>query len=132
MSAFHVSLLLLLLFHVSLLLLLLFHVSLLLLLLLLRLLLLLPLMLLLLPRVQVPVGDQPTDIERQVRRLCQEYISNPSAIILAVSAANADIANSDALKLSRSVDPEVRYRVPSSVSRLCSGTDEGTLWSTAG
>jgi replication fork clamp-binding protein CrfC len=56
---------------------------------------------------QVPVGDQPTDIERQIRKLCLEYVSNPTALILAVSPANADIANSDALKLARSVDPEV-------------------------
>ena len=60
------------------------------------------------PCAQVPVGDQPSDIERQIRKLCTEYISNPTAIILAVSPANADIANSDAIKLSRNVDPEVR------------------------
>ena len=59
---------------------------------------------------QVPVGDQPTDIERQIRKLCLEYVSNPTALILAVSPANADIANSDALKLARSVDPEVGGR----------------------
>ncbi len=58
---------------------------------------------------QVPVGDQPTDIERQIRKLCLEYVSNPTALILAVSPANADIANSDALKLARSVDPEVGW-----------------------
>jgi replication fork clamp-binding protein CrfC len=31
---------------------------------------------------------------------------NPNSIILAVSAANTDIANSDALKLARKADPE--------------------------
>jgi len=34
------------------------------------------------------------------------YIEKPSCIILAVSAANTDVANSDALKLARLVDRE--------------------------
>lgn len=34
------------------------------------------------------------------------YISKPNAIILAVTAANTDLANSDGLKLAREVDPE--------------------------
>eukprot|EP00792_Barthelona_sp_PAP020_P005374 TRINITY_DN2623_c0_g1_i1.p1 TRINITY_DN2623_c0_g1~~TRINITY_DN2623_c0_g1_i1.p1 ORF type:complete len:671 (-),score=136.59 TRINITY_DN2623_c0_g1_i1:90-2024(-) len=55
---------------------------------------------------RVAVGDQPKDIERQLRQMCLEYISNPNAIILAVSAANADLANSDGLQLAREVDVE--------------------------
>lgn len=54
---------------------------------------------------KVPVGDQPEDIERQIQEMCLQYITNPSAIILAVTAANSDLANSDALKLAQSVDP---------------------------
>ncbi|WWD08893.1 hypothetical protein V865_007007 [Kwoniella europaea PYCC6329] len=54
---------------------------------------------------KVPVGDQPTDIERQIKNLVLDYISKPNAVILAVSPANVDLANSDALKLARSVDP---------------------------
>ncbi|KAI5450649.1 Dynamin- GTPase protein [Naganishia albida] len=54
---------------------------------------------------KVPVGDQPTDIERQIKNLILDYISKPNAVILAVSPANQDIANSDSLKLARSVDP---------------------------
>lgn len=42
---------------------------------------------------KVPVGDQPNDIETQIRAMCTEYTSNPSSIILAVTAANQDIAN---------------------------------------
>ncbi|ORZ36725.1 Dynamin central region-domain-containing protein [Catenaria anguillulae PL171] len=34
------------------------------------------------------------------------YITKPNAIILAVTAANTDLANSDGLKLAREVDPE--------------------------
>lgn len=55
--------------------------------------------------VQVPIGDQPTDIEKQTRNLISEYIAKPNSIILAVSPANVDIVNSEALKLARHVDP---------------------------
>ncbi|KAF4629576.1 hypothetical protein G7Y89_g8569 [Cudoniella acicularis] len=54
---------------------------------------------------KVPIGDQPTDIEKQTRNLISEYIAKPNSIILAVSPANVDIVNSEALKLARHVDP---------------------------
>lgn len=55
---------------------------------------------------KVPVGDQPKDIERQIREMIMKFISKPNAIILLVNAANTDLANSDGLKLAREVDPE--------------------------
>lgn len=55
--------------------------------------------------VQVPIGDQPGDIEKQTRGLISEYIAKPNSIILAVSPANVDLVNSEALKLARQVDP---------------------------
>ncbi|KAH7326723.1 Dynamin central region-domain-containing protein [Stachybotrys elegans] len=54
---------------------------------------------------KVPIGDQPGDIEKQTRNLISEYIAKPNSIILAVSPANVDIVNSEALKLARHVDP---------------------------
>lgn len=54
---------------------------------------------------KVAVGDQPDDIEDQIREMSLQYITNPNAIILAVTSANTDIANSDALKLAQAVDP---------------------------
>lgn len=54
---------------------------------------------------KIPIGDQPTDIERQTRHLICEYIAKPNSIILAVSPANVDIVNSESLKLARQVDP---------------------------
>ena len=57
---------------------------------------------------QVPVGDQPEDIENQIRSLISKYIVNPNSIILAVSAANADIATSESLKIAKDVDPDGR------------------------
>ncbi|KAJ8295390.1 Vacuolar protein sorting-associated protein 1 [Rhodotorula toruloides] len=55
---------------------------------------------------KVPVGDQPRDIEIQIRNMLLKYIQKPNSIILAVTAANTDLANSDGLKLAREVDPE--------------------------
>lgn len=55
---------------------------------------------------KVPVGDQPKDIERQIRDMVLKHIQKPNSIILAVTPANTDLANSDGLKLAREVDPE--------------------------
>jgi len=54
---------------------------------------------------RVPVGDQPPDIEEQIRSMCLEYITQPNAIILAVTAGNVDLSTSDAIQLARRVDP---------------------------
>ena len=55
---------------------------------------------------RVPVGDQPADIEKRIRDMILSYIKRESCLILAVSPANTDLANSDALTLSRLVDPD--------------------------
>jgi hypothetical protein len=55
---------------------------------------------------KVPVGDQPRDIEKQIKDMILKYITKSNAIILAVTGANTDLANSDGLKLAREVDPE--------------------------
>ena len=60
---------------------------------------------------KVPIGDQPSDIEKQTRNLISEYIAKPNSIILAVSPANVDIVNSEALKLARHVDPMGRRTI---------------------
>jgi dynamin 1-like protein len=54
---------------------------------------------------KVPVGDQPEDIEALIQGMCTDYIASPLSIILAVTAANTDLANSDALKMAKEVDP---------------------------
>jgi len=38
--------------------------------------------------------------------MISKYISNPNSIILAVTPANYDIANSEALKIAREFDPK--------------------------
>ncbi|KAH9913078.1 dynamin protein dnm1 [Epithele typhae] len=60
---------------------------------------------------KIPVGDQPSDIEKQIRGLVLDYITKPNCVILAVSGANVDLANSEALKLARSVDPQGRRTI---------------------
>ncbi|BFZ20783.1 hypothetical protein BsWGS_23821 [Bradybaena similaris] len=55
---------------------------------------------------KVPVGDQPADIEQQIRNMLMEFITKESCLILAVSPANSDLANSDALKIAKEVDPQ--------------------------
>ncbi|CAH8833103.1 unnamed protein product [Trichobilharzia szidati] len=55
---------------------------------------------------KVPVGDQPPDIETQIRNMIIEFIERDSCLILAVSPANSDLANSDALKLAKEYDPQ--------------------------
>lgn len=56
----------------------------------------------------MPIGDQPEDIENQIRNLIVKYIANPNSIILAVTAANTDMATSEAIKLAKDVDPDGR------------------------
>ncbi|KAH9930265.1 Dynamin central region-domain-containing protein [Fomitopsis serialis] len=60
---------------------------------------------------KIPVGDQPSDIERQIRSLVLDYVTKPNCIVLAVSPANVDLANSESLKLARSVDPQGRRTI---------------------
>ncbi|XP_057355073.1 dynamin-1 isoform X14 [Manis pentadactyla] len=55
---------------------------------------------------KVPVGDQPADIEFQIRDMLMQFVTKENCLILAVSPANSDLANSDALKIAKEVDPQ--------------------------
>ncbi|KAF3687389.1 Dynamin-2 [Channa argus] len=55
---------------------------------------------------KVAVGDQPPDIEFQIRDMLLQFITKDSCLILAVTPANTDLANSDALKIAKEVDPQ--------------------------
>ncbi|KAM4598715.1 dynamin-2 isoform 4-T4 [Polymixia lowei] len=55
---------------------------------------------------KVAVGDQPVDIEHQIREMLMQFITKESCLILAVTPANTDLANSDALKIAKEVDPQ--------------------------
>uniref|UniRef100_A0A3B3RPN2 dynamin GTPase n=1 Tax=Paramormyrops kingsleyae TaxID=1676925 RepID=A0A3B3RPN2_9TELE len=55
---------------------------------------------------KVPVGDQPADIEQQIRDMLTQFVTKDNCLLLAVSPANSDLANSDALKIAKEVDPQ--------------------------
>jgi len=54
---------------------------------------------------KVPVGDQPDDIEKLIRAMVYSFVEKKNALILAVHAANTDLATCDALQIARRVDP---------------------------
>lgn len=54
--------------------------------------------------IQIASMDQPETLKEKISALCDKYIREPN-IILAVCAADVDLANSPALRASRRVDP---------------------------
>ena len=54
--------------------------------------------------IQLASMDQPDSLRDKIAGLCEKYIREPN-IILAVCAADVDLANSPALRASRKVDP---------------------------
>jgi GTP-binding protein EngB required for normal cell division len=54
--------------------------------------------------IQVVGMDQPLELKEKIAVLCEKYIKAPN-VILAISAADVDLANSTALRASRRVDP---------------------------
>ncbi|XP_068104543.1 dynamin-1 isoform X1 [Hyperolius riggenbachi] len=55
---------------------------------------------------KIAVGDQPADIEFQIREMLMQFVTKENCLLLAVSPANTDLANSDALKIAKEVDPQ--------------------------
>ena len=54
----------------------------------------------------MPVGDQPVDIEQQIKDMLFQFITKETCLILAVTPANTDLATSDALQIAKTVDPD--------------------------
>ena len=54
---------------------------------------------------KIAVEGQPENIAEQIEKMVMDYIRPKNAIILAVSPANMDLANSDSLIAARRVDP---------------------------
>jgi len=54
--------------------------------------------------IQVVGHNQPLELKQKITDLCDKYIQPPN-VILAISAADVDLANSTALRASRRVDP---------------------------
>ncbi|KJZ75519.1 hypothetical protein HIM_04982 [Hirsutella minnesotensis 3608] len=54
--------------------------------------------------IQVVGQHQPLELKQKISELCDKYIQPPN-VILAISAADVDLANSTALRASKRVDP---------------------------
>ncbi|MGH0184185.1 UNVERIFIED_CONTAM: hypothetical protein FKN15_014379 [Acipenser sinensis] len=52
-----------------------------------------------------PVGNQPQDIEKTIKKLINSYIKRAETINLVVIPCNTDIATAEALQMAREVDP---------------------------
>ncbi|GAV71887.1 Dynamin_N domain-containing protein/Dynamin_M domain-containing protein/GED domain-containing protein [Cephalotus follicularis] len=54
---------------------------------------------------KVAVERQPESVVQDIENMVRSYVEQPNCVILAITPANQDIATSDAIKLSRDVDP---------------------------
>jgi len=78
---------------------------------------------------KVAVEGQDPGIVEAIHTMVLEYITKPNALILAVTPANQDLANSDSLKIAREVDPEgVRTMgVITKIDLMDAGTDASDI-----
>lgn len=74
---------------------------------------------------KVPVGDQPPDIEKQIKELITSYAKRPNSIILAVVTANTDPSTSESIQIVKELDPD-GIRTIAVVTKL-DLIDRGTL-----
>ncbi|KNA18166.1 hypothetical protein SOVF_073460 [Spinacia oleracea] len=74
---------------------------------------------------KVAIDGQPESIVMDIETMVRSYIEKPNCIILAISPANQDLATSDAIKISREVDPkgERTFGVLTKVDLMDKGTD---------
>ncbi|CAI2387582.1 unnamed protein product [Moneuplotes crassus] len=59
-----------------------------------------------LTRIPLAGSNQPDDIYEVTKKMALKYVEDPRTIILCVIPANADMTTSDALQLSREIDPK--------------------------
>ncbi|CAM0150626.1 unnamed protein product [Urochloa decumbens] len=74
---------------------------------------------------KVAVEGQPDSIVHDIENMVRSFIEKPNCIILAISPANQDLATSDAIKISREVDPkgERTFGVLTKIDLMDKGTD---------
>ncbi|KAL2478683.1 Dynamin-related protein 1A [Forsythia ovata] len=74
---------------------------------------------------KVAVDGQPESTVQDIDNMVRSYIEKPNSIILAISPANQDLATSDAIKISREVDPkgERTFGVLTKIDLMDKGTD---------
>ncbi|KAG6394995.1 hypothetical protein SASPL_145586 [Salvia splendens] len=75
--------------------------------------------------VSSSLNGQPDSIVMDIENMVRSYIEKPNCIILAISPANQDLATSDAIKISREVDPkgERTFGVLTKIDLMDKGTD---------
>lgn len=56
--------------------------------------------------IKVPLKGQAKNLDKKINDMIMDYARQQNSIILAISPANSDLANSDALNIARQVDPE--------------------------
>ncbi|CAL9007465.1 unnamed protein product [Prunus brigantina] len=74
---------------------------------------------------KVAVDDQPEGTVQDIEDMVRAFIEKPNCIILAISPANQDLATSDAIKISREVDPkgERTFGVLTKIDLMDQGTN---------
>ncbi|KAK4789369.1 hypothetical protein SAY86_020688 [Trapa natans] len=74
---------------------------------------------------KVAVEGQPDSIVQDIENMVRSFIEKPNCIILAISPANQDLATSDAIKISREVDPtgERTFGVLTKIDLMDKGTN---------
>ncbi|CAI9112459.1 OLC1v1012911C1 [Oldenlandia corymbosa var. corymbosa] len=74
---------------------------------------------------KVAVEGQPESIVQDIENIVRSFIEKPNCIILAISPANQDLATSDAIRMSREVDPrgERTIGVLTKIDLMDKGTD---------
>ncbi|KAF8027793.1 hypothetical protein BT93_E0652 [Corymbia citriodora subsp. variegata] len=74
---------------------------------------------------KVAVEGQPDSVVQEIENMVRSYIEKPNCLILAISPANQDLATSDAIKISRDVDPtgERTFGVLTKIDLMDKGTD---------
>ena len=74
---------------------------------------------------KLQTDDQASDISKDIEKLVMKYIEKENTIILAISPANGDIANSDGLAYAKIVDPnrDRTFGVMTKVDIMDKGTD---------
>ena len=60
---------------------------------------------------KIALPDQDKNLPELIHEMVMSFITSENCLILAVTPANTDLANSDALKIARSVDPQGRIRL---------------------
>ncbi|CAI8609467.1 unnamed protein product [Vicia faba] len=74
---------------------------------------------------KVAVEGQPENIVQDIENLIHSYVDKPNCLILAITPANQDVATSDAVKVSRQVDPagERTFGVLTKIDLMDRGTN---------